>query len=134
MVDYITARKAADRRRRRLTNPQVIRKALFTHLDSGVLRRFDEGKRTGLLPRQDQGLVAAFYRNNTIHFLVVRAIAEMVLCAAVDEKFADPLTTAGRGQAHRGLLKFEFFFSDKDTFQQELRSELSLIDPAWKAI
>ncbi|BCN53451.1 hypothetical protein RE9425_18410 [Prescottella equi] len=134
MVDYITARKLPTAGDVDLTNPQVIRKALFTHLDSGVLRRFDEGNERVYYLGKDQGLVAAFYRNNTIHFLVVRAIAEMVLCAAVDEKFADPLTDGwAEAKRIRDLLKFEFFFSDKDTFQQELRSELSLIVPAWES-
>ncbi|WP_420880023.1 glycerol-3-phosphate 1-O-acyltransferase [Rhodococcus sp. (in: high G+C Gram-positive bacteria)] len=134
MVDYITARKLPTAGDVDLTNPQVIRKALFTHLDSGVLRRFDEGDERVYYLGKDQGLVAAFYRNNTIHFLVVRAIAEMVLCAAVDEKFADPLTDGwSEAKRIRDLLKFEFFFSDKETFQEELRSELSLIDPAWES-
>lgn len=134
MVDYITARKLPTAGDVDLTNPQVIRKALFTHLDSGVLRRFDEGDERVYYLGKDQGLVAAFYRNNTIHFLVVRAIAEMVLCAAVDEQFADPLTDGwSEAKRIRDLLKFEFFFSDKETFQEELRSELSLIDPAWES-
>lgn len=134
LVDYITARKLPTAGDVDLTNPQVIRRALFTHLDSGVLERFDEGDERVYFLGKDQGLVAAFYRNNTIHFLLVRAIAEMVLCAAVDEKFADPLTDGwAEAKRIRDLLKFEFFFSDKETFQEELRSELSLIDPAWES-
>ncbi|RDI24020.1 glycerol-3-phosphate acyltransferase [Rhodococcus sp. AG1013] len=134
MVDYMTARKLPTAGDVDLTNPQVIRKALFTHLDSGVLKRFDEGNERVYYLGRDQGLVAAFYRNNTIHFLLVRAIAEMVLVSAVDEKFADPLADGwAEAKAIRDLLKFEFFFSDKETFQEELRAELSLIDPAWES-
>ncbi|ORM08387.1 glycerol-3-phosphate 1-O-acyltransferase [Prescottella equi] len=134
LVDYITARKLPTAGDVDLTNPQVIRRALFTHLDSGVLERYDEGNERVYYLGKDQGLVAAFYRNNTIHFLLVRAIAEMVLCAAVDEKFADPLTDGwAEAKRIRDLLKFEFFFSNKETFQEELRSELSLIDPAWES-
>ncbi|MCA1008183.1 glycerol-3-phosphate 1-O-acyltransferase [Rhodococcus hoagii] len=134
MVDYIIARKLPTAGDVDLTNPQVIRRALFTHLDSGVLERYDEGNERVYYLGKDQGLVAAFYRNNTIHFLLARAIAEMVLCAAVDEKFADPLADGwAEAKRIRDLLKFEFFFSDKDTFREELRSELSLIDPAWES-
>ncbi|BDC71906.1 glycerol-3-phosphate 1-O-acyltransferase [Prescottella equi] len=134
LVDYIIARKLPTAGDVDLTNPQVIRRALFTHLDSGVLERYDEGNERVYYLGKDQGLVAAFYRNNTIHFLLVRAIAEMVLCAAVDEKFADPLTDGwAEAKRIRDLLKYEFFFSDKTTFREELRSELSLIDPAWES-
>ncbi|RVW02682.1 glycerol-3-phosphate 1-O-acyltransferase [Rhodococcus xishaensis] len=133
LVEYITARKLPTAGDVDLTNPQVIRKALFTHLDSGVLERFDEGDERVYYLGKDQGLVAAFFRNNTIHFLVVRAIAEMVLVAAVEEKFTDPLTDGWEEALRlRDLLKFEFFFSDKDTFREELRSELSMVDPAWQ--
>ncbi|PTR22940.1 glycerol-3-phosphate acyltransferase [Rhodococcus sp. OK519] len=133
LVDYIVARKLPTAGDVDLTNPQVIRRALFTHLDSGVLKRYDEGDERVYYLGKDQGLVAAFYRNNTIHFLLVRAIAEMVLEAAVDERFADPLADGwAEALRIRDLLKFEFFFSDKDTFREELRSELSLIDPAWQ--
>jgi len=133
MVDYITSRKLPTAGDADLTNPQVIRRALFTHVDAGVLKRFDEGNERVYYLGKDQGLVAAFYRNNMIHFLLVRAIAEMVLEAAVDEKFADPLTDGWREALRiRDLLKYEFFFSDKDTFRDEMRAELSLIDPTWE--
>ncbi|WP_430331843.1 glycerol-3-phosphate 1-O-acyltransferase [Rhodococcus sp. ACT016] len=133
MVDYITARKLPTAGDVDLTNPQVIRKALLTHVDAGVLRRFDEGNERVYYLAKDQGLVAAFYRNNMIHFLLVRAIAEMVMVAAIDEKFADPLSDGWREALRiRDLLKFEFFFSDKNTFRGELRAELSLVDPTWE--
>ncbi|WP_305094545.1 glycerol-3-phosphate 1-O-acyltransferase [Prescottella sp. R16] len=133
LVEYITARKLPTAGDVDLTNPQVIRKALFTHVDAGILERFDDGDERVYHLGKDQGLVAAFFRNNTIHFLVVRAIAEMVLMKAVDEQFTDPLADGwAEALRIRDLLKFEFFFSDKNTFREELRSELSLVDPAWE--
>jgi glycerol-3-phosphate O-acyltransferase len=33
----------------------------------------------------------------------------------------------------RDLLKFEFFFADKDVFREEVRDEVALHDPAWEA-
>ncbi|MDG3008670.1 glycerol-3-phosphate 1-O-acyltransferase [Rhodococcus sp. D2-41] len=132
MVDYITSRSLPTAGDVDLTNPQVIRSALITHVDSGVLRRFDKGTERVYYLGSDQHLVAAFYRNNIIHFLVVRAIAEMVLQAAVDERFTDPVVDGwAEALRIRDLLKFEFFFSDKDTFREELRRELDLIEPQW---
>ncbi|MDV6280869.1 glycerol-3-phosphate 1-O-acyltransferase [Rhodococcus jostii] len=134
LVDYITARALPTAGDVDLTDPQVIRKAVRTHLDSGVLRSFDQGSERVFYLGRDQHLVAAFYRNNTIHFLVMRAIAEMVLRAAVDQKFTDPLNDGwDLALRIRDLLKFEFFFSEKDSFRKELRAELDLIDPAWES-
>lgn len=133
LVDYVLARRLPTAGDVDLTNPQMFRTALQTHLDSGVLRRYDRGDEQVFYLGPDQHLVAAFYRNNTIHFLVVRAIAELVLQAAAEEHFAEPLT-AGWTEAKRirGLLEFEFFFSDKATFEQQLRDELTLIRPGWE--
>jgi len=135
LFGYITARDLPIAGDVELSDPRVIEKALQTHVDSGVLERFDRGGEQVFYLGKDQHLVAAFYRNNTIHFLVVRAITELVLQAAVEERFEDPI---GDGWAEakriRDLLKFEFFFSDRDTFEQEMRTELTLIDPEWETV
>ncbi|MFC4605807.1 glycerol-3-phosphate 1-O-acyltransferase [Rhodococcus kronopolitis] len=134
LVDYVTARGLPTAGDVDLHDPRVIRKALFTHVDSGVLKRFDRGDERVYYLGKDQHLVAAFYRNNTIHFMVVRAIAELVLQAAVDDHFPDPIADGwAEAKRIRDLFKFEFFFSDRDTFEKEMRTELSLIDPGWEA-
>ncbi|MFZ2175130.1 MAG: glycerol-3-phosphate 1-O-acyltransferase [Rhodococcus sp. (in: high G+C Gram-positive bacteria)] len=134
LVEYITARELPTAGDVDLTNPQVIRKALRTHIDSGVLRCFDKGTERVYYLGSDQHLVAAFYRNSTIHFLVVRAIAEMVLQAAADDHFTDPMSDGwAEALRIRDVLKFEFFFSEKDVFRQELRAELDLIAPGWES-
>ncbi|GAA4471507.1 lysophospholipid acyltransferase [Rhodococcus olei] len=133
LIEYILARELPTAGDVDLTNPQVIRKALQTHVDSGVLRRFDKGDERVFYLDSDQHLVAAFYRNNSIHFLIVRAIAELVLLAAADQQFTDPIADGwAEAKRIRDLLKFEFFFSNKRTFEQQLRDELSLIRPGWE--
>ncbi|AOW91839.1 glycerol-3-phosphate acyltransferase [Rhodococcus sp. WMMA185] len=134
LVDYIKARSLPTAGDVDLTDPHVIRTAVRTHLESGVLRSFDRSSERVFYLGPDQHLVAAFYRNNTIHFLVMRAIAEMVVLAACDKRFTDP-PTDGLDVALRlrDTLKFEFFFSEKDSFRDELRIELDLIDPRWEA-
>ncbi|MFD4292894.1 glycerol-3-phosphate 1-O-acyltransferase [Rhodococcus sp. NPDC058505] len=133
LIDYIRARRLPTAGDFDLTNPLVFRTALQTHLDSGVLRRFDKGDERVYFLGSDQHLVAAFYRNNSIHFLVVRAIAELVLQAAVEERFTDPIRDGWtEAKRIRDLLKFEFFFPDKDTFERQLRDELDLIRPTWE--
>ncbi|NLE82049.1 MAG: glycerol-3-phosphate 1-O-acyltransferase [Rhodococcus sp.] len=134
MVKYITDRELPTAGDVDLTNPQVIRTAVQTHLDSGVLRSFGSGEGRVYYLGRNQHLVAAFYRNNTIHFLVVRAITEMGLLAAAEEGFTDRLADSwAEALRLRDLLKFEFFFGDKEEFRAQARAELSLIVPDWEA-
>ena len=47
---------------------------------------------------------------------------------------ADPLPQAwAHGFALRDLLKFDFFFSDRETYAEELKAEMRLLDPLFKS-
>lgn len=133
LIEYILRRNLPTAGDVDLTNPQVIRRALQTHIDSGVLKRYDDGDEVVYHLGSDQHLVAAFYRNNSIHFLVGRAIAELVIQGAVDDP-PDDLVAAGWEDAKRirDVLKFEFFFPDKPTFERQMRDELTAIRPGWE--
>ncbi|CAM3126693.1 glycerol-3-phosphate 1-O-acyltransferase [Skermania piniformis] len=79
-----------------------------------------------------QHLVAAFYRNSAVHWFVNRALLEMAILAAVESGYTDPLRT-GWDEANqlRDLLKFEFFFPDREQFEEQMTQEMLLVDPAW---
>jgi glycerol-3-phosphate O-acyltransferase len=65
---------------------------------------------------------ASYYRNTVIHFMLVRAIAELAARAAAED--ADPLRdTRSWALRLRELLKFEFFFAERDGFLRELERE-----------
>ena len=97
-----------------------------------VVTVYDKGEEPVYAIDRGQHLVAAFYRNNAIHWFVNRAILE--LAAAVDlptgQSDNPELTGWIEAKRIRDLLKFEFFFPDRDTFEAELRDELALIAPA----
>jgi glycerol-3-phosphate O-acyltransferase len=81
---------------------------------------------------RDNELVAAFYRNGVIHWFVNRSIAELALVRAAEEEPGDPVEVAwGEAATLRDVLKFEFFFAEKDRFREEMREELELIEPGW---
>jgi glycerol-3-phosphate O-acyltransferase len=65
---------------------------------------------------------ASYYRNTVIHFMLVRAIAELSARAAAED---DDPTRDVRSWALRlrELLKFEFFFAERDAFLRELERE-----------
>ena len=75
-------------------------------------------------------LKIAYYRNSLIHFFLPDAIAELALIAAA----ADGSGAAGVAEhalAIRDLLKFEFFFEEKDKFMAALTAGLERLDSDW---
>ncbi|GAA0271030.1 glycerol-3-phosphate 1-O-acyltransferase [Cryptosporangium japonicum] len=134
LVAYFASRELADRSALGLADDRGVRQTLDDLAGAGVVERYDKGIEPVYRVGPDQHLVAAFYRNNTIHFLVVRAVAELML-QAVSEASPDDVLDYGwnAALALRDLLKFEFFFSDKEAFRAELHRELALIDPSWRS-
>jgi glycerol-3-phosphate O-acyltransferase len=82
----------------------------------------------------DQHLAAAFYRNSIIHFFVRGAIAELALVRAAEVEPDDAIDEF-RAEALRlrDLLKFEFFFAEKEEFLDLIDAELTMRVPDWHA-
>jgi len=80
----------------------------------------------------EQHLVEAFERSTRIHFLVTRAIAELTLFMLRNRKGDLRREVWSEALGLRDLLKFEFFFSRRRDFEQELVSAATLIDPEWE--
>lgn len=138
LASYIAARNwtvagAAD-----LTNRSTIRWTLHQLVDSGVVSVYDAGTEAVWGIREDQQLVAAFYRNTAIHILVDRAIAEMAILAASEAASAtgsfSAATVRDEALRLRELLKFEFLFSGRAQFEKELTDEVDLIGPVIRSV
>lgn len=107
---------------------------VLRRLDSaGVLTTYDGGLEPVYSIERGQHLVAAFYRNSAIHWFVNRAILELAILHAHLGGYTDS-GHAGWQESKRirDLLKFEFFFPERDTFEAELQAELALIAPEWE--
>jgi glycerol-3-phosphate O-acyltransferase len=104
-------------------------------VDAGVASCFEGGSEPVWSIAPGGHHIAAFYRNGALHHLVNRAIVELALLHAAQlagDPEADLLELAWEDAlATRDLLKFEFFFAEKDEFRNQLRVEMELIDPAW---
>lgn len=134
LAAYIDARQwpvagAADLRDR-----ATIRRALAELTRSGVLTAYDGGTEPVWKIGDDQHLVAAFYRNTVIHILVERAIGELALLTVSELEPGAELPPGGELQVGweeakrmRDLLKFEFFFPSRAGFEDDLRTELTLL-------
>jgi glycerol-3-phosphate O-acyltransferase len=113
-----------------LDRPSRLQTRLNDLCRAGVVTQFDGGEETVYSIAEDGHVVAAYYRNAALHHYVNRAIVELVMLkiAAKDAAASDAFKEALK---LRDLLKFEFFFSEKDKFQSELEMEMNLIDPDW---
>lgn len=117
-----------------LTDPEAIERTLQDLTKSGVVTACDTGTDPVWSIEAGQHLIAAFYRNTAVHLFVNRAIGELALLAALENPSDDLRVDAWHhALALRDLMKFEFFFADRAEFAEELRTELSLIDPTWNA-
>jgi glycerol-3-phosphate O-acyltransferase len=108
--------------------------ALGTIVEAGVVSCYADGREPVYAIGPENELVAAFYRNGIVHWFVTRAITELALLHAAERSGdgSDPVSVAWHEALRlRDVLKFEFFFRDKETFRMETLDELALIDPGW---
>jgi glycerol-3-phosphate O-acyltransferase len=116
-----------------LATASGIEPTLATLIEHGVVHCFEQGREPVYAIGRDNELVAAFYRNTVIHWFVNRSIAELAVVRSTEEEPGrDPVEVAWREAfTLRDVLKYEFFFPPRDRFREEMREELTLIEPTW---
>ncbi|WP_409330415.1 glycerol-3-phosphate 1-O-acyltransferase [Trujillonella humicola] len=102
-----------------------VRRVLTALAQQGVVTVYEGGEEPVYSIERGQHLVAAFYRNNAIHHVVDRAIAELVM-------LRDPADRWDEAFRLRDQLKFEFFFPERDDYRRRLTAELERLDPGWE--
>ena len=107
-----------------LSTDTGLRRVLGALERSRVVTIYAGGEEPVYAIERGQHLVAAFYRNSAIHHFVDRAIAELVLLAEPEDRW-------DAASALRDLLKFEFFFPDRDTHRAQLTAELARMGAGW---
>jgi glycerol-3-phosphate O-acyltransferase len=133
LVSYVRRRRLNTTQEIDIEDADAVRQTLDQLVENGVLTRYDEGPETVYAISPDQHLSAAYYRNTVIHYFVNGAIAELALLRAAEDDVVDRAAEFwSEAMRLRDLLKFEFFFSDKEAFRAEIRQELSLHDPEWE--
>jgi glycerol-3-phosphate O-acyltransferase len=116
-----------------LDDAEGVRRALDALVANDVVTKFTEGLEPVYVIGRDQQLAAAYYRNTVIHFFVNPCIAELGLFRAAEEGVEDRLAEFWEEALRlRDLLKFEFFFAEKEVFLGELLQELRFHDPDWE--
>jgi glycerol-3-phosphate O-acyltransferase len=131
LVDYVRERGLPTTETIELDEPRAVLGVLNALVENDIVTSYAGGPDVVYAIGADQHLAAAYYRNAVIHFFVNAAIVELALLgAAADE--TDPLERFWAETTRlRDLLKFEFFFADKERFRAEIEAELSVHEPDW---
>ncbi|MCA9502172.1 MAG: glycerol-3-phosphate 1-O-acyltransferase [Spirochaetaceae bacterium] len=133
LTGFVTGRGLPVSEKLRFESLEAVEATLDTLVSSGVLERFDAGPERIYSIAPGQHLAAAYYRNTMIHFLTNGAIAELALLRASEAAVGEAGQAFwGEALRLRDLLKFDFFFSEKPLFVDELRHELSLHAQDWE--
>jgi len=98
-----------------------------------VIDHYAEGEEPVWGVGANRHLAAAFYRNSLIHYFLDIAIAELALAHVAGNPGEDPLQAFwDEALQLRDLLKFDFFFAEKEEFVRRLGDELVTQDPDWE--
>jgi glycerol-3-phosphate O-acyltransferase len=140
-VEVIALIEWANRRNIQLTsdfdlqNVDHLRAIVSIMIESGLITRYAEGPQSvyGIAP--DRQLQASYYRNTVIHYFVNKAITELALAKASDAQGEDEEEVFWKeAKRIRDLLKFEFFYPPVLQFEEQIREELSDIQPQWQSV
>ncbi len=133
LLDYASKRGLPTAPVSGLRGMSGVEEVLDALASTGVVRRYDRGLQPVFQIEPGMHSVAAFYRNSAIHWFVNRAIVEIGVMDVSRDTNADSLERGwANAYALRDLLKFEFFFSDKQVFRDEIKAEALLLDPDFR--
>jgi glycerol-3-phosphate O-acyltransferase len=129
LLDYVAQRSLPTTALGELYAARGVENVLDTLVQSGVVGRHDGGLAPVFFINPGQHAVAAFYRNSAIHWFVNRAIVELGVMLGSRAGVGDAIDRVREAAfALRDLLKFEFVFSEKPVFLEEITVEAGLLD------
>ncbi len=132
-LDYLQSRSVPTTASlRALSAPGPVRATLDALVTGGLVTYVQDGREPVWLIGPDQQLAATFYRNSLVHFLLDTALCEPAVLRARDAG-SDPVGAFWAEIARlRDLLKFEFYFQDRDEHRRQVRAEMDRHDPGWE--
>jgi glycerol-3-phosphate O-acyltransferase len=136
-LDYLESRSVPQTASARaLSGAGPVRATLDALVSGAVVTFVAEGRDPVWLIEPEHQLAAAFYRNSVIHFLLDTALCELaVLRAGESVSASDPVGAFWDEIARlRDLLKFEFYFHERDEHRREVAAEMTRHDPSWESL
>jgi glycerol-3-phosphate O-acyltransferase len=118
---------------RALSAAGPVRATLDALVAGGLVTLVGDGREPVWLIDPEHQLAATFYRNSAVHFLLDTALCELAVLRARDDS-TDPVGAFWAEIAWlRDLLKFEFYFREREEHRREISAEMSRHDPAWES-
>ncbi|HEX2152999.1 MAG TPA: 1-acyl-sn-glycerol-3-phosphate acyltransferase, partial [Acidimicrobiia bacterium] len=108
------------------TDPDRVVAALGLMMEHRLLASVTADDSTVYWMDEEHKLRSSYYANTVVHFFVPRGLAEIAMSASDLDSFWTDIYDL------RDLLKFEFFFADRDEFRKGLLSELTSEVPDWE--
>lgn len=114
-------------------NLKTVQGVVDTLVNSGLFVRYDKGSTTVYAIEPEKHPLASYYRNSIIHHFLDKAIIELSLLKAREdrENVAADVFWAETDRL-RDLFKFEFFYPSKEEFRENLKAELTRACPDWE--
>jgi len=144
-MDYLESRSvprtASARALTGVSGPGAVRATLDALVSGGVVTAVGDGRDPVWLIGPEHQLAATFYRNSLIHFLLDTALCELAVLRAGESAFdpdaasePDPVGAFWDEIARlRDLLKFEFYFQERDEHRRQVAAEMARHDPSWES-
>jgi len=139
-MDYLESRSVPrTASARALTGAGAVRATLDALVSGGVVTAVGDGRDPVWLIGPEHQLAATFYRNSLIHFLLDTALCELAVLRAGESAFdvgsgSDPVGAFWDEIARlRDLLKFDFYFQEREEHRREVAAEMARHDPSWES-
>jgi len=111
---------------------ESVQVALNLLLKNGMVTQHGDSLHAKYTLRSEDYLQANYYANMAVHHFYHRAFIELAWARVADLAPKDRLSSFWTGIMQlRDLFKFEFFYSSKPRFSDEIETRLRLIDPHW---
>jgi glycerol-3-phosphate O-acyltransferase len=132
-LDYLASRSIpTTASARALSGAEPVRATLDALSQGGLVTAVADGREPVWQIGPDHQLAATFYRNSLIHFLLDTALCELAVLRARDDS-TDPVGAFWAEIAWlRDLLKFEFYFREREEHRRQVAAEMERHDPLWE--
>ncbi len=112
---------------------ESVQSALNLMIQGGIIQQLGQGVKAKYSIVTRNYLSAIYYSNMAVHHLYHRAFIEMALFKVSNTKNNRLNTFWEEIMNLRDLFKFEFFYSRKSEFTDEIEQNLTLLSPDWES-
>ena len=114
---------------------QSVQSSINLLIQSNLIRQLGEGRQAKYSIIPENYLTATYYANMAVHHLYHRAFIELALVHISKYKVQDRMNLFWTEIMRlRDLFKFEFFYSNKADFSDQIESNLNFLDPNWEEL